>query len=45
MQIDMTRFPFLLWDRDGDGVLDAPEAGITFGQYRSHDRVIFQRQN
>ena len=45
MQIDMTRFPFLLWDRDGDGVLDAPEADITFGQYRSHDRVIFQRQN
>lgn len=45
LQVDMTRYPFLLWDRNNDGVGDAPEAFITFGQYRSHDRVIFQRQN
>ncbi|WP_369600987.1 DUF6701 domain-containing protein [Hahella sp. SMD15-11] len=31
-------------DFDGDGVLDLPSSGATFGQYRGHDRIIYWRE-
>ncbi|WP_372739709.1 DUF6701 domain-containing protein, partial [Neptunomonas sp.] len=43
--VDLTRMPYFFFDWDGDGSFDdAPSANIIFGQYRSNDRVIFQRQ-
>ncbi|WP_369600986.1 DUF6701 domain-containing protein [Hahella sp. SMD15-11] len=31
-------------DFDGDGTLDLPSSGATFGQYRGHDRIIYWRE-
>lgn len=43
--VDLTRMPYFFFDWDGDGSFDdAPSANLIFGQYRSNDRVIFQRQ-
>ncbi|MEX1213422.1 DUF6701 domain-containing protein [Saccharospirillum sp.] len=36
-----------LWlqdDFNGDGVLSSPEATVTFGVYRGHDRIIYWRE-
>ena len=43
------RFPYavdswLQFDWDGNGSLDDPEAEVTFGQYRGHDRVIYWKE-
>jgi MSHA biogenesis protein MshQ len=44
LDVDLSAMDYLTFDFDGDGVTDNPGAMITFGQYRSDDRVIFQRQ-
>ena len=49
--VDLNRVPYLKFDwngiddnGDGDSFDDDPNANIVFGQYRSNDKIIFQRQ-
>ena len=45
INLDLTKLPYFFFDWDGDGNFDdSPTANVVFGQYRSNDRVIFQRQ-
>ncbi|SIS81536.1 DUF6701 domain-containing protein [Neptunomonas antarctica] len=45
VDVNLTRLPYFYFDWDGDGSYDdEPSANIVFGQYRNHDKVIFQRQ-
>jgi hypothetical protein len=45
VSVDLTRQPYFQFDWDGDGAFDDdPTANLFFGKYRSHDKVIFQRQ-
>lgn len=45
LNVDLSGQSYLQHDWDGDGLFDDdPAADIVFGQYRSHDKVIFQRQ-
>lgn len=45
VNVDLTRQPYFQFDWDGDGLFDdGPAANLFFGKYRSHDKVIFQRQ-
>ncbi|MCP5162537.1 MAG: hypothetical protein H6999_02390 [Hahellaceae bacterium] len=42
---DLSQTPWLKYDWDGNGSLDnSPDASITFGRYRGHDRIIYWRE-
>lgn len=43
---DLSAVPWLRYDWDGDGALDAQHPAIEaqFGQYRGHDRIIYWRE-
>jgi MSHA biogenesis protein MshQ len=43
--VDLSAFPWLRFDWNGDGSLDDhPNVSATFGQYRGHDRIIYWRE-
>ncbi len=45
LSVDLSGLPWLQFDWDGDGSLDAhPPVNATFGLYRGHDRIIFWRE-
>ncbi len=48
VRVDLTNYPWLRfdWDQDGDFGNDTslPDATISFGSYRGHDRVIYWRE-
>jgi hypothetical protein len=45
VSVDLTAAPYFRFDWDGDGSFEEePSANIVFGQFRSNDKVIFQRQ-
>ncbi|WP_028471375.1 DUF6701 domain-containing protein [Neptunomonas japonica] len=45
VSVDLAAAPYFKFDWDGDGSFEEePSANIVFGQFRSNDKVIFQRQ-
>lgn len=45
VSVNLTEAPYFKFDWDGDGRFEEePSAHIVFGQFRSNDKVIFQRQ-
>lgn len=44
LTLDLSLFPWLARDNDGNASLDNPQANITFGRFRGSDRVIFWQE-
>ncbi|WP_188150350.1 DUF6701 domain-containing protein [Teredinibacter waterburyi] len=46
VEVDLSAYPWLQFDWDGDGSDEAslPTATFTFGSYRGHDRVIYWQE-
>jgi MSHA biogenesis protein MshQ len=44
VEADISSLPWLLYDWNGDGLLDSPAAKATFGIFRSRPGIIYRRE-